>query len=284
MTDTDNKYYKHITSEHRLFDLNLKELWRYRELVTLLTKRSFQVRYRQTIGGWLWLIIVPLFHTFVSYLTFGGIAKLGTDGIPPVIFYLSGTALWTFFTSCINKNANVFRTNAPVFQKVYFPRLAVCISYVFSDLIELLINMGLVAIIIISYIFFGNIQINYKTLIIAPFLIIQIGMMGLGVGIIASSLTTKYRDFSYALGFLTALWMPITPVMYPMSEISNPLIRTCFMINPLTGTMELFRYSVFGKGEILWGNIIWGVIFTVCVVFIGIIMFKKVERTFSDTI
>ncbi len=280
----NTKYYKKITAHHSLFDLRLGEIWRYKELIGVLTKRSFQVRYRQTILGPVWLLIRPIFGSFVTYLTFGKIAHLGTGEIPPILFYLTGNALWSFFSECLNQNAGTFRNNSYLFSKVYFPRLTMSISYIFSDLISFSIKMITVVAFMVYYAAMGELHINFVLLPLIPIILMFIGIMSMSIGILVSSLTTKYRDFQVLLGFVMAVWMPLTPVAYPLSEISNPIILKFFNLNPLTGLFELFRFVLFGRGQILIGNLTWGCSFTLVTAFFSIAVFNKVERIFADTI
>ena len=280
----DVKYYSLITSEHKMLDLKLREVWTYRDLIFLFTKRNFITRYKQTVLGPAWLFITPIISSLIYCFIFGGIAGIGTDGIPQMLFYLSGTAIWTFFSSCVTKNASTFTGNAAIFGKVYFPRLTIPASNVLTSLAEFGIQMIIVAAFLVFYLIQGAVDPNWYAWPILILLLIELGIMGMGVGIIVSSLTTKYRDLSILVGFAVSLWMYITPVVYPMSQTGTGLIRKLLIINPVTAPVEVFRYALLGQGEIIPAALIWSVIFTVVVAVIGIMIFNKVEKTFMDTV
>lgn len=273
----------HISSKHKLFDLNLREVWQYRELTMLFVKRGFQVSYKQTILGPLWLFINPLITALFDVLLFGSIAKLSTDGVPQLLFYLSGNALWSFFSGRVNSNSRTFTGNAGLFGKVYFPRLVIPVSDVLSGIIRFGIQMIMVIALLIYYLILGMVHPNWLLLLTIPFILIELGAMGMGVGIIVSSLTTKYRDLSVLVGFALQLWMYATPVVYPMSTVSGPL-KTLLELNPVSAPMELFRGALFGTGTVSAGNLAYSCVFTFVVLLVGIVIFNKVERTFIDTV
>lgn len=272
-----------ISADHNLFDLKWKEVWQYRDLIVLFTKRSFIVSYKQTVLGPLWLFIHPLLTSIVYVVLFGNIAKLGTDGVPQLLFYLTGSALWTFFSDSLTKNANTFRDNARLYGKVYFPRLVMPISNVLGCAIRFGIQMLLVAALLAYYTAAGLLHPNFLAWPAIPLILLQLGVMGMGFGIIISSLTTKYRDLSVLVGFGVSLWMYGTPVVYPLSTVTGPL-RTLILANPVTAPVELFRYAVLGTGTVSPAHlaISWAV--TLAAALIGIIIFHKVERTFMDTV
>jgi len=280
----NEKYHTHISSKHNLFDLKLKEVWRYRDLILLFTKRNFTVSYKQTILGPAWLFINPFITSIVYSLVFGGIAGMSTDGVPQILFYMVGNAIWAFFSSCLTTNANTFTGNAGVFGKVYFPRLTTPISNMFSSAIRFGIQMLMVMILLVYYVIVGEVSPNWWAWTLIPLVLINLGMMGLGLGIIISSMTTKYRDLTFLIGFAVQLWMYVTPIIYPLSEITNPTAKLLMWINPVTAPVELFRYAVLGQGEInlMYIGISW--VFTVVVVLFGIMIFNKVEKTFMDTV
>ena len=213
----------HISSRHKLTDLKLDEVWQYRELIGLFTRRSFKVAYKQTILGPMWLFINPLMTSAMHLLVFGNIARLGTDGIPQLLFYLSGNAIWGFFAACLNGNASTFTGNAGLFGKVYFPRLTIPISNVLSSAIRFLIQMILVAGLLIFYYVTGTMTPRLLRLLLVPVILAWLGIMAMGCGIILSSLTVKYRDLSVLVGFGMSLWMYGTPVVYPLSTLSGTL-------------------------------------------------------------
>lgn len=277
-------YHTHLTSKHKLFDLNLKEVWQYRDLIILFTKRSFQVTYKQTVLGPAWLFINPIISSLIYCFIFGGIAGMSTGGVPQMLFYLSGNAIWTFFSSSVTKNASTFTANAGVFGKVYFPRLTTPISNVLSSVIQFGIQMIMVLIFLAYYVITGAVHPNWIAWLLIPIVLLHLGIMGLGFGIIISSLTTKYRDLSILVTFGVQLWMYITPVVYPLSQAGNGGLRLLLLINPVTTPIEVFRYAVLGQGTIepLFLAISWGI--TVFVAVFGIMLFNKVERTFMDTV
>ena len=278
------KYHTHISSKHKLFNLKLREVWQYRDLIWLFTKRSFSLRYKQTILGPAWLFISPLMTSVVYLFVFNGIAGISTDGVPPILFYLTGTALWTYFSTCFTSNASTFTANAGVFGKVYFPRLTTPISNVLVALLQFGIQMILVVVFFVIFLIQGIISPNWIAMLWIPVVLIHLGVMGLGFGLVVSSLTTKYRDLTMLVGFGVSLWTYATPVAYPLSQITNPLLRTVSMINPVTMPMELFKSAVLGVGTVdpLYMTI--SVVFTIVVAILGIIIFNKVERTFMDTV
>lgn len=278
------KYHTHISSKHKLFDLKLKEVWRYRDLIWLNTKRSFTVQYKQTILGPAWLFISPIFTSLIYTFVFGGIAGMSTDGLPQILFYLPGTAIWSFFSSSLTDNANAFTANAGLFGKVYFPRLTMPISNVLSAAIRYGIQFIMVMAFLVFYTITGEVSPNWYLFWIIPLTLIHLGIMGMGIGIIISSLTTKYRDLKVLVGFGVSLLMYATPVVYPLSQLSEGWMKTIVMINPITMPIELYRYALLGVGTINWLYYVISVAFTVVVAAIGIMVFNKVERTFMDTV
>ena len=278
------KYHIHISSKHKWFDLKLKEVWQYKDLIWLFTKRSFVVKYKQTILGPAWLFLSPLITSFIYTFIFGGIAGMSTDGIPQILFYMSSNAIWTLFATSINSNASTFTANAGVFGKVYFPRLTTPISNMISAVIQFGIQMLLVVAILVYFVFTGEVSPNWLAMLYIPLILVQLGIMGMGFGVIISSMTTKYRDLSILVTFGVQLWMYATPVVYPLSTLGNGTMRTIMLINPVTAPVELFRYAFLGQGVIDLLSIIWSVVFAVLVTVFGIMVFNKVERTFMDTV
>ena len=277
-------YHTHITSKHRLLDLNLKEVWQYRDLIVLFTQRSFTVTYKQTILGPAWLFLNPLISSIIYAFVFGGIAGIGTDGIPSILFYMCSNAIWIFFSTCVTKNATTFTANAGVFGKVYFPRLTIPISNVISSVIQFGIQMLMVLGLLIYFLVLGQVHPNWGAWLLIPVALLHLGLFGLGCGIVISSMTTKYRDLSILVGFGVQLWMYITPIVYPMSQLGDGLIKTILMINPVTAPVELLRYAILGQGTIMPEYLVlsWGI--TIAVVLVGIMIFNKVEKTFMDTV
>lgn len=278
------KYHKIITSEHNPFDLKLNEVWKYRDLIILFTKRNFQVRYKQTVLGPAWLFLNPIISSLIYCFIFGGIAGISTGEIPQMLFYMSGNAIWAFFSGCVTKNASTFTANAGVFGKVYFPRLTTPISNVLTSILEFGIQMIMVLVFMVYYMVQGAVHPNFLAWPLILLVLVELGVMGMGVGIVVSSLTTKYRDLSILVGFAVQLWMYITPVVYPLSQAGNGGLRMVLLINPVTAPAELYRYALLGQGEIVPIALIWSVVFTVIVAVFGIMIFNKVEKTFMDTV
>jgi lipopolysaccharide transport system permease protein len=276
--------YTHISAKHNLLDLKLNEVWQYRDLIFLFTRRNFATLYKQTILGPIWLFVSPIMSAVMSMILFGNIAKLGTDGVPQLLFYLSGNAIWGYFSSCVSGNAGTFTGNAGLFGKVYFPRLTVPLSNVLSNCIRFCIQMVMVVLLLIYYSVTGQIQVHLLRWLLVPVLLLLLGMMGMGCGILISSLTTKYRDLSVLVGFGIGLWMYATPVVYPMSQLSDGLLKHLIQLNPVTAPVELFRYAVLGVGSVTLSGLAISVSFTLLVLFLGIVVFNRVERTFMDTV
>ncbi len=283
-TQTNNHYHAHISSTHRLLDLNLKEVWQYRDLILLFTKRNFIVTYKQTVLGPAWLFLNPLFSSIIYAFVFGGIAGIGTDGVPSILFYMCSNAIWIFFSGCVTKNASTFTANAGVFGKVYFPRLTIPVSNVLSSVIQFGIQMLMVMGFLIYYLVIGEVSPNWEVWLLIPVALLHLGLLGLGCGIVISSMTTKYRDLSILVGFGVQLWMYITPIVYPMSQLGDGLVKTILMINPVTAPVEVLRYAILGQGTIMpaYLALSWGI--TIAVVLFGIMIFNKVEKTFMDTV
>ena len=280
----DNSYHIHISSEHHWFDLRLKEVWQYRDLIYLFTKRNFVVSYKQTVLGPAWIFLTPLFSSIVQAFVFGGIAGIETDGIPMLLFYLCSNATWTYFASCLNQNASTFSGNADIFGKVYFPRLTTPISTVISCVIRFGIQVLLVLLFMVYFLIQGTVSPNWYAWIVIPIELIHLGILGMGCGIIVSSLTTKYRDLVVLVDFGVSLWMYLTPIVYPLSMVADGWMKTALMCNPVTLSVELIRFAVLGKGVINWGFYGLSWLMTVAVAALGIVIFNRVERTFMDTV
>ena len=273
----------HISAKQSLFDLKLREFWQYRDLVWLFTRRSFKVSYMQTILGPLWLFINPLLTSITYVVLFGNIAKLSTDGVPQLLFYLSGHALWSFFAGCVTSNASTFTDNANLFGKVYFPRLVMPVSSVLSKLIQFGIQMLMVLVLLIWYSGKGMVAPLWQRWFLLPLLLLQLGMLGMGVGIIISSLTTKYRDLRILVDFGVSLWMYATPVVYPLSTVSDAL-KQLLRWNPVTPVMELYRRLLLGVGQADGVSLSCSILVSLAVAFTGVVIFNRIERTFMDTV
>ena len=280
----DNNYHIHISSSHSWMKLNLKEVWQYRDLIYLFTKRNFVVSYKQTILGPAWIFLTPLFSSIVQAFVFGGIAGIETDGVPMMLFYLCSNAIWAFFSSCLLNNASTFTANAYVFGKVYFPRLTTPISNVLSSMIRFFIQMILVLGFMIYFLTRGAVDPNWGLWGMILVELVHLGILGMGFGIIVSSMTTKYRDLTVLVDFGVQAWMYLTPIVYPLSTVAEGWMRNLVMINPVTPAVEMMRYAILGKGTIDWGfyGLSWAI--TIAVALLGIMIFNKVERNFMDTV
>ena len=271
------------------FDIDLKELWQYRDLVVMFVKRSFATLYKQTILGPAWILINPLLTTVIFTVVFGGIAGLAESGVPSFLFYMAGNAIWSFFASCITGTANTFVTNAGLFGKVYFPRLTMPISQVVISFINLIIQMVMFFVFWVWFYFFGQeygtVQMNLWVLAL-PAVLLLVMVMGLGVGIIVSSLTTKYRDLAIVASFGVQLWMYATPVVYSMSEIAgnSPRLLVLMRLNPMTEPVQVFRYALLGCGEISPAWLLYSAVVALVTLAAGVVLFSRVEKTFMDTV
>ena len=277
-------YHTHISSKHRWFDLNLKEVWRYRDLITLFTRRTFVLTYKQTVLGPAWIFLNPLISSIIYAFVFGGIAGIGTDGIPQILFYLCSNAIWIFFSSSVTKNAQTFTANANVFGKVYFPRLAVPISNVFASIIQFFVQMILVLVFLAYFAICGQVHPHWAAWLLIPVVLLHLGLLGLGFGIIISSLTTKYRDLAILVTFGVQLWMYATPIVYPLSQLGNGWMKTILLINPVTAPVEVFRYAILGQGTLMPGSLALSWVITILVAVLGVMIFNHVEKTFMDTV
>lgn len=277
-------YHTHISSSHRMLDLNLKEVWHYRDLIVLFTKRTFALTYKQTVLGPAWIFINPLISSFIYAFVFGGIAGMSTDGIPQILFYLCSNAIWIFFSSCVTKNASTFTANAGVFGKVYFPRLTIPVSNVLASIVQFGVQMLMVLAFLAFYVIAGQVHPHWEAWLLIPVVLVHLGLLGLGFGIIISSLTTKYRDLAILVTFGVQLWMYATPIVYPMSQLGDGRMKTVLMINPVTAPVEVFRYAILGQGTIMPQYLALSGAITFAVVVVGVMIFNKVEKTFMDTV
>jgi lipopolysaccharide transport system permease protein len=280
---TEEEWSQIIKPKKNLLEINLKEIWTYRDLLVLFIRRDIVTKYKQTILGPLWFIIQPILTTLMYLLVFGRIASIPTDNVPPILFYLSGIVAWTYFSVCLNSTANTFIGNAGIFGKVYFPRLVVPLSIVISNIIQFLIQLGLLVVAMGIYYFKGVIfTLNYN-LILLPILVLLMALLGLGFGIIISSLTTKYRDLSNLMAFGIQLWMYATPIIYPLSVIPDKY-KIFILANPLTSIIITFKSALLGTQSISYGYLGYSSVFTLVILFLGIIIFNRVERSFMDTV
>jgi lipopolysaccharide transport system permease protein len=280
--DTD-KWDHYIKPKSGWFNIEIGEIFRYKDLITLFVKRDFVTFYKQTILGPLWYIIQPLFNTLVFTLIFGKVAKIPTDGLPPFLFYLSGTVVWSYFSHCLNETSNTFTTNAEVFGKVYFPRIAVPISValtaVFQFLIQFAIFLGF-----LSYFWYKGSNINPTIYIITlPLIVLHMAILSIGFGMMISALTAKYRDLAFAMSFMIQLWMYLTPIVYPLSQVPEKY-RLFILINPMTAVVESFRGAFLGVNSITPQELLFSIFLSILFFISGIVIFSRVERTFMDTV
>lgn len=280
----DLKYRLIIKPRRNLLEINFREVWKYRELVFLFVRRDFVAIYKQTILGPLWFLIQPLFTTFIYTIIFARMANISTNGLPPMIFYLTGTIAWSYFSTTLLKTSDTFIQNAGIFGKVYFPRLTVPISIIFTNLIQFAIQFLLLSIIMLYYILFKETQLDLGwNLLLIPFMVLLLALLAFGMGVTISSLTTKYRDLKYLLTFGIQLFMYATPVIYPISEIP-PKYQSLILLNPLSSIIETFRFALTGTGFFSINYLIYSIVFCFALLSIGILMFNRVESSFMDTV
>lgn len=273
-----------IKPYNKLWQIDFKELWQYRDLLSMYVKRDIITQYKQTILGPLWFIIQPLLTTVMYMIVFGGIAGISTDGLPQALFYLVGISVWQYFADCLNKTSTTFITNQNVFGKVYFPRLIAPLSVCISGLVKFGIQVLLFLVVYAYYLIMGVHIAPTIELLLLPVLVLIIAALALGFGIIVSSLTTKYRDLTILFTFVVQLWMYGTPVIYPLSYINNETLKLLMKLNPVTGVIETFKYAFLGVGEFSWGLLAYSAGFAVIILVIGVVIFNKVQRSFMDTV
>jgi len=283
MAQEQNTWTEVIRPRTNWFNFHFKEVWKYRDLLMLFVRRDFVSVYKQTILGPLWYLLQALFTTITFTIIFGKVANLPTDGVPQPLFYMAGIVCWGYFSQCLTKTSNTFVANAGIFGKVYFPRMTVPVSTVISNLvgfgIQLLMFLGFLA-----YYYFQGVPVKLNsTLLLFPLLIILMAGMGLGFGIIISSLTTRYRDLQNLVGFGVQLLMYATPVIFPLSFFGGKL-HTLMLLNPMTSVVETFKYAFLGSGSFSWFYLGYSAAFTLVILFIGIILFNRIERNFMDTV
>ena len=279
-----------IKPKDKFWSIDFKELWKYRDLTTLFVKRNIITQYKQTILGPLWFVIQPIMTVFMYMVVFGGIAGIGTDGIPQPLFYLAGTCMWHYFSDCLNKTSNTFVSNSGLFGKVYFPRLIVPIANVTSNLLRFGIQLSLFIVVYIIYAIIGcEATVNWYALLF-PVLVVMMAGLALGFGILISSLTTKYRDLKILFSFIVQLWMYATPIVYPLSLVKGKTaagmdLYTIMHLNPVTPVLETFKYGVLGAGEFIgWGWLAYSFIFMVVLLVFGVVIFNKTQKSFMDTV
>ena len=283
MSHTHEHWDLEIRPKASLLDLHLKDVWHYRDLLWLMVRRDFVSFYKQTVFGPLWFFIQPIVTTFIFTIIFSRLAKISTEGAPPVLFYLSATVAWNYFSDCLTKTSTVFRDNAGIFGKVYFPRLIIPLSIIFSNLVKFSVQFLLLLILIVwNMLNHEDVHPNLYVLLF-PVIILLMAMLGLGVGLIVTAMTTKYRDLAFLLAFGVQLVMYATPVIYPLSAAPEKY-KAIIALNPLTGLVETFRHGFLGIGQFYGAYFAYSVVVTLVLFVIGLITFNKVEKNFIDTV
>lgn len=283
-TNKKETYSTVISSRHKLWSVDLREIWQYRDLIELLVRRDIVVQYKQTVLGPLWYLVRPILTVLMNIIVFGSIAKMSTDGIPRILFYLSGNVLWFFFSDCLNQTSSTFTANQSMFGKVYFPRLVVPISKVFSNLLRFAIQLGLFAVIYLFY-YFADYSIHPSWyVLLTPLFVVILAGLGLGFGILVSSMTTKYRDMSILFTFIVQLWMYGTPIVYPLSMVPEGTLKTFILLNPMTPVVEAFKFATLGQGYFSWWALAYSFAFMSLLLVLGVVVFNKVQRSFMDTV
>ncbi len=272
-----------IKPRNKLLHIDFKEIWQYRDLLKMYVKREIITQYKQTILGPLWFFIQPAITTVMYMLIFGGIAKIPTDGLPQPMFYLAGIVCWQYFADCLTKTSSTFISNQSVFGKVYFPRLVVPLSTVIANLVRMGIQFLLFIMVYIYYIVLGTSVSPNAYAFLIPLLIVILAGLSLGFGIIVSSMTTKYRDLTILFSFIVQIWMYATPIIYPLSTMS-PKKQWIMALNPVTSLVEAFKYGTMGVGTFNWYQLGYSFVFMLALLFIGIVVFNKVEKSFMDTV
>jgi len=278
------KYRMVITPHQKLWSVDFKEIWRYRDLIELFVKRNIVVQYKQTILGPLWYIIQPLLTVIMNMVVFGGIAKMSTDGVPQAIFYMAGNVCWFYFSDCLNQTSSTFTANQAMFGKVYFPRLCVPIATVLSNLLRFGIQIGLFVAFYLYFFLSGSDICPNWAILLVPVFVLMIAGLGLGFGILVSSMTTKYRDLTILFTFIVQLWMYATPIVYPISMVPEGTLRTIIMANPMTSIIEAFKYATLGQGYFSWIALGYSFAFMSILLIFGVVVFNKVQRSFMDTV
>ena len=273
-----------IRPQEKLWKVNLKEIWDYRDLIELFVRRNIVTVYKQTVLGMAWYLIQPVLTVIMNMVVFGGIAQMSTDGLPQALFYLAGNVCWFYFSDCLNQTSSTFVANQGMFGKVYFPRMVVPISTVISNLLRFGVQLGLFVAIYIYFLITGTDICPNWTILTVPVLIVMIAGLGMGFGILVSSFTSKYRDLSILFGFVVSLWMYATPIVYPISMVTNETLRTIIMLNPMTSIIEAFKYATLGQGYFSWGALGYSFAFMSILLAIGTVIFNKVQRSFMDTV
>ena len=273
-----------ITPKDRLLAVDWGEIWRYRDMFLLFVARNFRTAYKQTILGPLWFIITPVLSVIVYVTVFGGIANIPTDGVPPMLFYLLGISVWGYFASCVSATSNSFVSNADIFGKVYFPRIIMPLVAVTTNLLSFAIQLAIFTVLYIYYVATGTELVIHWQIALFPLFVAMLAFMAVGFGMIFSSMTTKYRDLQIMLAKIISLWVYITPVIYPLSMVSNEKLHLAMSLNPVTPVMEAIKYSLLGQGQFSWLWLGYSALFTLILLIIGLMLFNKVQKSFMDTV
>jgi lipopolysaccharide transport system permease protein len=272
-----------ISPKKSLFEFKFAEIWLYRELLMIFIKRDITVTYKQTIMGPLWFIIQPLLTTFMFLMVFGKMAGISTGGVPPILFYMGGITIWNYFSDSLRLTSDTFIKNSNLFGKVYFPRIITPLSVVASNLVKFGIQFILFLGIYFYYLLSGSNVFPNATLFLLPVYLIILAIMALGFGLIISAMTTKYRDLSFLIQFGIQLWMYVTPVIYPISKIPSKY-QYIIIANPVSSIVEGFKYSFTGIGTFSFSGLLYSGVFTCIILFLGIAIFNRTEKTFMDTV
>ncbi|MFQ3576754.1 MAG: ABC transporter permease [Cytophagales bacterium] len=273
-----------IEPKVKLLDFNLKEVWKYRDLLMLFVKRDLVTVYQQTILGPLWFFLQPILTSFTYFIVFGKIANIGTGEVPQMLFYLSGITIWNYFTTCLNGASSTFSTNANIFGKVYFPRIVTPLSALLSNIVKFFIQLLPLIILYVSFVLKGaDVRPSWE-MILLPLMLFYAGFMGMSIGLVVSSLTTKYRDFSFVMTIVVQSLMYLSTVIYPIEKVNNPILKKIIQLNPMTWVIDSFRVACFGHSQIDWYGMFISGIVTIVLFFFGLIMFNKTEKTFIDTV
>ena len=284
MAEKEQEWTTVIKPSKSLFDVDFKEIWKYRDLWSMYVLRNITTQYKQTILGPLWFLIQPGITVVMYMVVFGGIAQIPTDGLPQPLFYLAGVCMWQYFANCLNSTSSTFVANAGVFGKVYFPRLITPLATVTSELVRLGIQLLLFLCVYLYFIFSGVQVAPNWALCLFPLLVVMLAGLGLGFGVIVSSLTTKYRDLTVFFSFIVQVWMYGTPIIYPLSTITNEKLRLIMTLNPITSIIETFKFGALGVGTFSWWALGYSFLFMIVVLALGILIFNKVQRSFMDTV
>jgi len=282
--NTEQSWSLIIRPKDRLLSIDFKELWRYRDLYLLFVRRDITTLYKQTVLGPLWFFITPILSVIVYVAVFGGIAGIPTDGVPPALFYLLGIAVWGYFSACLNATSNSFVTNSSIFGKVYFPRMIMPLVSVTTNLVTFGVQMLIFIAIYIYYVCTGTHIAPNAVGLLFPLLVVMLALMAAGFGMVISSMTTKYRDLQLIFTYLVSLWMYVTPVIYPLSMVTNPMLKTAMSLNPVTPVMEAFKYGLLGVGSFSWLWLGYSLLFTVVLLSLGIVVFNRTQKSFMDTV